>query len=50
MLTPQLEMDSISRTSAPQLTFDALANHQPVHLIPIARATREYYTTYFQTT
>ncbi len=48
MLTPQLELDSISRTSAPQLTFDALASHQPVQLIPIARAAHEYYTTYFQ--
>ena len=50
MLTPQLEMDSISQTSAPQLTFNAIASHQPVQLIPIARATHEYYTTYFQMT
>src|SRR6266704_3845939 len=28
-LTPQLEMDSISRTSASQLTFDAVVNRQP---------------------
>jgi uncharacterized protein len=47
-LTPQLEMDSISRTSAPRLAFDAVANRQPVTLLPIARVTREYYTTYFQ--
>jgi uncharacterized protein len=49
-LTPQLEMDSISRTSAPQLTFHATVNRQPVQLVPIARATHEYYTTYFQMT
>jgi DUF1680 family protein len=48
MLTPQLEMDSISRTSAPQLTFNAIVNHQPADLIPITRAAHEYYTTYFQ--
>jgi hypothetical protein len=47
-LTPQLEMGSISRTSAPQLTFQAVANRQPVKLLPIARAAHEYYTTYFQ--
>jgi DUF1680 family protein len=47
-LTPQLEMGSISRTSAPQLAFQAVANRQPVKLLPISRAAHEYYTTYFQ--
>lgn len=49
-LTPQLEMDSISLTSAPQLTFDAVANRKPVTLLPIGRAAHQYYTTYFQMT
>jgi hypothetical protein len=43
-------MDSITPTSAPQLTFDAVANRQPVTLLPIARVAHEYYTTYFQMT
>ena len=47
-LTPQLKMDSISRTSASQLTFDAVVNRQPVKLLPIGRAAHQYYTTYFQ--
>ena len=47
-LTPQLEMASIRRTAAQPMTFEGLAGHQPVKLIPIARAAHEYYTTYFQ--
>jgi hypothetical protein len=41
-------MDSISPASAPQLTFNAVVNRQPVTLLPIGRAAHEYYTTYFQ--
>jgi uncharacterized protein len=47
-LTPQLQMASIRRTAAPSMTFEAVADHKPVKLIPIARAAHEYYTTYFQ--
>jgi hypothetical protein len=41
-------MDSISPVSGPQLTFNAVANRQPVKLLPIGRAAHQYYTTYFQ--
>jgi uncharacterized protein len=47
-LTPQLEMASIHRTAAPSMTFEAVADGKPVTMKPIARATHEYYTTYFQ--
>ena len=47
-LTPQLEMASVRRTAAQPMTFEAVANHKPVKLIPVARAAHEYYTTYFQ--
>ena len=47
-LTPQLEMASIRRTAAQPMTFEGVAGHKPVKLIPIARAAHEYYTTYFQ--
>jgi DUF1680 family protein len=47
-LTPQLEMASVRRTAAQPMTFEAVANHKPVKLIPVARAAHEYYTTYWQ--
>ena len=47
-LTPQLEMASIHRTAALSMTFEGVAGHKPVKLIPIGRAAHEYYTTYFQ--
>jgi DUF1680 family protein len=50
MLTPQLDMASIHRAAAQPMTFQAVAARKPVTLIPIARATHEYYTTYFQMT
>ncbi len=49
-LTPQLEMASIRRTAAQPMTFEGVAGHKPVKLIPIGRAAHEYYTTYFQMT
>ncbi len=47
-LTPQLEMASIRRTAAQPMTFEGVAGHKPVTLLPIGRAAHEYYTTYFQ--
>ena len=47
-LTPQLEMASIRRTAAQPMTFEGVAGHKPVKLIPIGRVAHEYYTTYFQ--
>jgi DUF1680 family protein len=47
-LTPRLEMASIRRTAAQPMTFEAVTDHKPVRLIPVARAAHEYYTTYFQ--
>jgi uncharacterized protein len=47
-LTPQLEMASVRRTAAPSMTFEAVANHKPITMLPIARAAHQYYTTYFQ--
>jgi hypothetical protein len=31
------------------MTFEAVADAQPVRLIPVARAAHEYYTVYWQT-
>ncbi len=47
-LTPQLEMASIRRTAAQPMTFEGVAGHKPVTLLPVGRAAHEYYTTYFQ--
>ena len=47
-LTPQLEMASIRRTAAQPMTFDAVADHKPITMLPIARAAHQYYTTYWQ--
>jgi len=47
-LTPQLEMTSIRRTAAQPMTFEGVAGHKPVKLIPIARAAHQYYTAYFE--
>jgi hypothetical protein len=47
-LTPQLEMASVRRTAAQPMTFEGVADHKPVTLLPIARVAHEYYTTYFQ--
>jgi hypothetical protein len=47
-LTPQLEMASVRRTAAPSMTFEAVADHKPITMLPIARAAHQYYTTYFQ--
>jgi DUF1680 family protein len=47
-LTPQLQLPSVRRTAAQPMTFEAVADHKPVKLIPIARAAHEYYTTYWQ--
>ena len=47
-LTPQLELASVRRTAAQPMTFEAVADHKPVRLIPVARAAHEYYTTYWQ--
>ena len=46
--TPLLEMASVRRTAAQPMTFEAVADHKPVTLIPVACAAHEYYTTYFQ--
>jgi DUF1680 family protein len=43
-LTPQLELPSVQRTATHPMTFEAVANSQPVRLIPVARAAHEYYT------
>ena len=45
-LTPQLEMASVRRTAAQPMTFEGVADHKPVTLLPIARVAHEYYTTY----
>ena len=47
-LTPQLEMASIHQTAAQPMTFEAVADHKPITMIPIARAAHQYYTTYWQ--
>jgi DUF1680 family protein len=47
-LTPQLELASVRRTAAQPMTFEAVADHKPVRLIPVARAAHEYYTVYWQ--
>jgi uncharacterized protein len=47
-LTPPLEMASIRRTAARPMTFEGVAGHKPVKLVPVGRAAHEYYTTYFQ--
>jgi uncharacterized protein len=47
-LTPPLEMASIRRTAAQPMTFEGVAGHKPVKLVPVGRAAHEYYTTYFQ--
>ena len=47
-LTPQLEMASVRRTAAQPMTFEGVADHKPVTLLPIARVAHEYYTTYWE--
>jgi hypothetical protein len=42
-LTPQLELASVRRTAAQPMTFEAVADHKPVRLLPVARAAHEYY-------
>src|SRR6266567_3365997 len=46
-LTPPLELASIRRTAAQPMTFEGIAGHKPVRLIPVGRAAHQYYTTYF---
>ncbi len=48
VLTPQLEMASVRRTTAQPMTFEGVVNREPVTLLPIGRVAHEYYTTYFQ--
>ncbi len=47
--TPALEPGSVQQTAAQPMTFAAVANGQPVTLIPVSRAAHEYYTVYWQT-
>jgi len=50
-LTPALNTASVHRTAAQPMAFEAARPGQgkPVRLIPVARATHEYYTVYWQT-
>jgi DUF1680 family protein len=47
--TPVLEPGSVQRTAMVPMAFGALADGQPVTLVPVSRAAHEYYTVYWQT-
>ena len=49
MPMPRLDTGSVTMTSARPLTFQAVADGQPVRLIPIARMHHQHYNTYWRT-
>ena len=46
---PLLDPASVHQTATSPMSFTAQAGGKPVSLIPVARATHEYYTVYWQT-
>jgi uncharacterized protein len=49
MPMPRLDTGSVTMTSARPLAFQAVADGQPVRLIPIARMHHQHYNTYWRT-
>src|SRR5262249_41585669 len=45
---PRLDTASVPRTAAAPMTFTATADGHPVPLVPVARATHEPFTVYWQ--